>query len=207
MEIFNILKPDMIQDKESLNFYFNYMKNEFGINITNMYYIRDWITISKKIYELDIHNSNLLLENAIEKRKKLLITILGYYLYYKNNEAIISLYNVDTNNPCILNQLSAFKKELRKRYVLNTERYYLRILNLSEINFELPLMSIDLNSIETESIVVPSSSDFDNPNYDMVFFNRIHFPDPTIEAIQKELCVLNNNDIFDEKNMVRRLIK
>lgn len=207
MEVFNILKPDMIRNKEAMNFYFDYMLNRFGIDITKMYYIQDWILISKKIYELDVCDSKLLSQDIIEKRKKLLITILGYYLYYKNQQAIISLYSVDIKKPYILNQLSAFKKELRNRYVLNTDRYYLRILNLSEINLELPLKSINLQDIQTETIIVPSSEYFDNPNYDMVFFNKIHFPDPNIETIQKELRILRENDIFNEESFVRRLVK
>lgn len=172
-----------------------------------MYYIQDWVSISKKIYELDACDSNLLSQDIIEKRKKLLITILGYYLYYKNQQAIISLYSVDIEKPNILNQLRSFKKELRNRYVLNTDRYYLRILNLSEINLELPLKLIDLQNIETETIIVPSSEYFDNPNYDMVFFNKIHFPDPNIETVQKELKILRENDIFNEESFVRRLTK
>lgn len=207
MEVFNILKPDMIRNKEALNFYFDYMLNRFGIDIKKMYYIQDWVSISKKIYELDACDSNLLSQDIIEKRKKLLITILGYYLYYKNQQAIISLYSVDIEKPNILNQLRSFKKELRNRYVLNTDRYYLRILNLSEINLELPLKLIDLQNIETETIIVPSSEYFDNPNYDMVFFNKIHFPDPNIETVQKELKILRENDIFNEENFVRRLTK
>lgn len=207
MEVFNILKPDMIRNKEALNFYFDYMLNRFGIDIKKMYYIQDWVSISKKIYELDACDSNLLSQDIIEKRKKLLITILGYYLYYKNQQAIISLYSVDIKKPNILNQLRSFKKELRNRYVLNTDRYYLRILNLSEINLELPLKLIDLQNIETETIIVPSSEYFDNPNYDMVFFNKIHFPDPNIETVQKELKILRENDIFNEESFVRRLTK
>lgn len=207
MEVFNILKPDMIRNKEALNFYFDYMLNGFGIDIKKMYYIQDWVSISKKIYELDACDSNLLSQDIIEKRKKLLITILGYYLYYKNQQAIISLYSVDIEKPNILNQLRSFKKELRNRYVLNTDRYYLRILNLSEINLELPLKLIDLQNIETETIIVPSSEYFDNPNYDMVFFNKIHFPDPNIETVQKELKILRENDIFNEESFVRRLTK
>lgn len=207
MEVFNILKPDMIRNKEALNFYFDYMLNRFGIDIKKMYYIQDWVSISKKIYELDACDSNLLSQDIIEKRKKLLITILGYYLYYKNQQAIISLYSVDIEKPNILNQLRSFKKELRNRYVLNTDRYYLRILNLSEINLELPLKLIDLQNIETETIIVPSSEYFDNPNYDMVFFNKIHFPDPNIETVQKELKILRENDIFNEESFVRRLTK
>lgn len=207
MEVFNILKPDMIRNKEALNFYFDYMLNRFGIDIKKMYYIQDWVSISKKIYELDACDSNLLSQDIIEKRKKLLITILGYYLYYKNQQAIISLYSVDIEKPNILNQLRPFKKELRNRYVLNTDRYYLRILNLSEINLELPLKLIDLQNIETETIIVPSSEYFDNPNYDMVFFNKIHFPDPNIETVQKELKILRENDIFNEESFVRRLTK
>lgn len=207
MEVFNILKPDMIRNKEALNFYFDYMLNRFGIDIKKMYYIQDWVSISKKIYELDACDSNLLSQDIIEKRKKLLITILGYYLYYKNQQAIISLYSVDIEKPNILNQLRSFKKELRNRYVLNTDRYYLRILNLSEINLELPLKLIDLQNIETETIIVPSSEYFDNPNYDMVFFNKIHFPDPNIETVQKELKILRENDLFNEESFVRRLTK
>ena len=207
MEVFNILKPDMIRNKEALNFYFDYMLNRFGIDIKKMYYIQDWVSISKKIYELDACDSNLLSQDIIEKRKKLLITILGYYLYYKNQQAIISLYSVDIEKPNILNQLRSFKKELRNRYVLNTDRYYLRILNLSEINLELPLKLIDLQNIETETIIVPSSEYFDNPNDDMVFFNKIHFPDPNIETVQKELKILRENDIFNEESFVRRLTK
>lgn len=207
MEIFNILKPDMIKDKEALSFYFEYMEMKFGINITKMYYIQDWIAISRIIYEMDVCNLKLSSEEIKQRRKQILITILGYYMYYKNQQAIINLYNVDIKNPNILNQLSTFKKELRKRYVINTDKYYLKILNTSEIDFSLPLKLINLQNVKTETVIIPFSEEFNDPNYDMIFFNRIHFPDPNIGAIQNELRILNQNNIFDEDNLVGRLIR
>lgn len=204
MELYNIIKPDMICDEEALNFYFSFMKSEFGININKMYYLDDWVYISKLIYELDLCNMNLNSEEIIKKRKKLLTTILGYYLFYKNKCAVISLFDVDLQKKDILKDLDFLKKELRKRFVLKTDKYYLKILNRSEIDYSLPLTSINLDNIKVESVVVHSCEDFNDPNYEMIFFNKLHFPDPDVCYINKELGAIKQTNLFKEQKCAMR---
>lgn len=204
MELYNIIKPDMICDEEALDYYFRLMKSDFGINVNKMYYLDDWIYISKLIYELDLCNMHLDSETIIQKRKQLLTTILGYYLFYRNKYAVISIFDVDLEQKDILKDLECLKKELRRRFVLKTDKYYLKILNESEIDYSLPLTSINLDNIKVASVVVDSCQEFNNPDYQMIFFNKLHFPDPDVCYINKELCAIKETNLFKEQKCAMR---
>jgi hypothetical protein len=70
MELFSIIKPDMVNDKNALNFYFQAMKENFGIDIKNMYWLKNWIEVSKLLYELEIDTEKNI-EEIRAKRKQL----------------------------------------------------------------------------------------------------------------------------------------
>lgn len=203
MKMFNIIKPDMINDDESIDYYLNFM-NLNGITFNNSYYLNNWIETSKLIYEID-NNSNLSDQEKITKRKKTLVTIMGYNLFYKNMPAIINIFDLNPTQQNVLNKMALFKKELRAKYVINTDKYYLKILNESEIDFSQPLQCIDIDRIQTQLILVPFNEEFSQPHYDMVFFNKIHVPDPNISIIRKEFDIINCNNVFDNKTLVRSL--
>lgn len=205
MKLFNIIKPDMLADKESLRFYIEHMKKYFNIDIQEMYYIKDWVRIAKLIYELDLQTTQKIPEKIIEKRKQLLVTILGYHTYYKDQNALVALYNAPTNRENILQELNTFKKELREIFVNRTDKHYIRIINEFEIDYCLPLEAIDLSMIQTEITVVPYHIELLDSSLKMAFFNRLHFPNSNIEEITNELTLLRNQGILEEKNRVKRL--
>ena len=207
MEMFNILKPDIINDEKALEFYFKNLQNKFGINDYTLYRIDNWVYISRLIYELDVSNKLDNVELVRAKRKQLLITILGYYIYYKNKSAFMNIYKIADENTCqLLKELNILKKDLRKKYVLNTDKYYLKILNQDEIDFDLPLKSIDLDNIQTKVLSVPYWKEISNPKYNMIFFNKVHFPDPNVEEIRTEINILRENGVFSKNNLVRRVL-
>ncbi len=207
MEMFNILKPDIINDEKALEFYFKNLQYKFGINDYTLYRIDDWVYISKLIYELDVSNKLDNVETVRAKRKQLLTTILGYYIYYKNKSAFMNIYKIaDENAFQILKEFNVFKKELRKKYVLKTAKYYLKILNEDEIDFDLPLKCINLDNIQTEILSFPYWEESSNPKYNMIFFNKVHFPDPNIEEVRKEINILRENGVVSKNNLVRRVL-
>lgn len=205
MELFNILKPDILNDQEALEFYFTNMKKRFNISDISLFQIDNWIEISKLIYEQDFNSSNLNEEDILKKRKQILTTILGYYIYYQNAQAYLSLYNINNVDENVLKSLSIFKKELRKNFVLNTNKYYLKILNSYDIDYSLSLSSIDLANIDTKTVVIPPWQEFTGIDYQMIFFNKIHFPNPYFSDIFTELQIIEQNDILNENKLVRRI--
>lgn len=203
MELFNIIKPDMVNDSESFEFYMNYMRFKLNIEIDSMFYLLDWPSVAQTLYDLDFNIASVYSDNQVMKRKQLFTTILGYYLYYYNQPAIISLFHIDNVEEYNLQQLVSLKKELRQRYVVNSDKYYIRILNESIIDYSKPFNTIDLGRVETDVVRIPSSQDFFNPDYNMVFFNKLHFPDPDIIAINREKMYLHSIGAFDEKKLVK----
>lgn len=207
MKAFNIFKPDMIIDKEALRYYFNYLEKELKIETQQLYKISNWTSLCKTLYEDDLKDQNLGKEQEMIKRKQLLITILGYHLFYKNKMAAVNLYELDMNNlDLVLFKLNAFKKELRKKYVYDTDKYYLKILNWSDVDIEKPLNQIDLNLIRTKHIIVPSTANIKESEYSMIFFNKLHFPNPNVESLGKELKLLKASGVIEKDNILKKEI-
>jgi len=202
MYLFNIIKPDMVNDTESMEFYIHYLKYKLNIEIDKMYYLADWPSVAQKLYDLDLKNCDL--DSEIIKKRQLLTTILGYYIRFSNEPAMVSLYYLDKIDKNDLIQLSNLKKELRRRYVINNDKYYIKILNESIIDYSRPLSKIDLKTLETDIVRVPFDTEFSVPGYNMVFFNKLHFPDPDISVINRESVFLNSINAFDEKRLVKR---
>lgn len=206
MKAFNIIKPDMIEDEESTKYYFSFLKNEMKIDTITQYKINDWVSLSKKLYEMDLINGDDTIENIVMRRKQLLTTILGYYMCFNNKYATANVFDIGiTNIELKLNQLSKFKKILRKKYVYDTDKYYLKILNMSDIDLENSLEQINLGLIKSDLVTLPANTEFNEENYNMIFFNKIHFPDPDIEKIKSELNLLNENGVFNKSNFMRKL--
>lgn len=204
MLAFNIIKPDMLDNKDSLNFYFDYMNSNFDIDEVRLYEITNWTELAKQIYELEVEKSITTIEK-LQKRKQILTTILGYHIYFPKNTAMLSIYNVEDDNLKTLEELTKFKKSLRKNYVYNTDKYYLRIKNEKIVDYSKPLQSVNLNSISTDNLVIPNNQDLNDDSFSMIYFNKLHFPDPNITVINSELDVLKRNDIINIKKLVRRM--
>ena len=70
----------MLDHYDSMKFYFDYINSKFDNNV-NLYKIRSWTEISKQIYELEVSNISTDIEK-LKRRKELLVSILGYHIYY-----------------------------------------------------------------------------------------------------------------------------
>ena len=116
MDGFYLLKPDMLENKEALNYYLDFINSTDYLSLQDNYLIEDWSYISKILYEPNINN--LSLDKLKELRKKMLVTIKGYDVFFKNKPAIISTISIKDDSK--LQELFDFKKKLRKIFVYNT---------------------------------------------------------------------------------------
>jgi hypothetical protein len=100
--------------------------------------------------------------------------------------------------------LAIFKKKLRKIYVSSTDKYYLKILNSIELDYTQPLNTIHLETILVQTVVIPFNQEWNNSEYNMVFFNKLHFPEPTISSIQNEICLIRDYAVLEKAYNVRK---
>ena len=199
MRGFYLLKPDMLCDSDAFNFYLDYINNSKIITAKNFYVIDDWIKLSKLLYEPDIDNMSLV--ELRKLRKQMLVTIKGYDLFYKNKEAIFS--EIDIHDLSRLQELFDFKKELRKRFVYGENKNYISFK--SDIDFDKRLIDIDLDMIECETLTVGASENVIDNDYNMIFFNKIHFPDPNVGAINRDLGCIDDCNIVRDSNLIKIL--
>lgn len=207
MEVFNILKPDMLEDEESINYYLVNLKKKFDISLGNYYIVRDWVNLFIKLYESDLENSNLCLEQLKIKRKQIITTVKGYDLLYKNKNALVFFYEISNDNKDLLQSLCDFKISFRKKYVYNTRKVYIRMLNETKINFDCSMTDIDMKDIKSDLHIVSCNQDFNDSRYSMCYFNKLHFPNPCKEDIEREKEIINNEGIIQNINKVKRLVK
>ena len=198
MRGFYLLKPDMFTSQEALAYYMDYVKNNDNIKSTEFYEIPDWITLSKILYE---PNNNIPLEELKKIRMQMLVSIKGYDLFYKDKGGLLNC--IDIKDPTKLQELFDFKKELRRRYVYQEKKNYIQFLN--DINLERKLIDIDLSQMDCLTRTVEHDEEIEDPNYHLIFFNKIHFPDPTIEAIERDLDCIDYFGVTKAKNLIKRL--
>ncbi|HIR58665.1 MAG TPA: hypothetical protein IAB38_01305 [Candidatus Onthousia excrementipullorum] len=207
MNVINIIKPDALNNEVSLRYYFKNVINIENIKSIKLYYMDNWTKIASMIYEYDVMMSS---GNCLELRKKLLTSIMGYYHIYPKNNGIVVLFNInDINNDNIttsLQKLYQLKKDIRKKYVSNTDLYYLKFLNEDDITFDKPLYDIDLSGLKVDIKKFPANFPYDDPAYKMIFFNQIHGPNPnSLDEIKHSVKILNNEDVINEKRLMKVL--
>lgn len=202
MVVFNIIKPDMINHSESISYYFDFVNSNFDSSSMDTYLISNWVELAKKIYELEVEKQTTSIEK-LKKTKEILTTILGYSHFYKENNALLNIYDVPSRSIEALDNLVMFKKDLRKKYVYNTDKYYIKTVNFNESNYQKPLSMIDINNIKLETLKIPFNQTFDDENFRMIYFNKLHFPDPDPIVISKELKILEELGILDNKNKIK----
>lgn len=204
MLVFNIIKPDMLKHDESLSFYHNHINSIIGSDNIEYYEINNWTELSKRIYELEVNKQEeeILKE---QRRKELLTTILGYNIYYPENKAMLALYDINGFALEKLYELEMLKKEIRKRFVYNTDKYFLKTKSDYLINFSEKLNEIDQSLVSADVIVIPNEQDVNDTSYLLIHFNKIHLPDIDISSIYEELQILKEQEIISSKNLVKKL--
>lgn len=188
-QVLTILKPDaFLHPRVIINDYLLEIKKLTDKPI-NYYDIKNWSNVSLYMYEHDIINLNTQ-DEIIKKRKQLLTTILGYDRLFRKQDALAMF--VDTYDPeytlLILNKI---KKELRKKYVSKTDKYFIEYQSEIEQLLSSPLYDIDLDSIKIDLKMYPANSNVEaNEIRNMIFFNKIHVPTLLEEnEFEKDLLV------------------
>lgn len=194
MLAFYLLKPDILKDEVALNYCYQFLY-DYNIEIKGEYLISNWIDVSKRLYEPEN-------ETNIDKikllRKQMITTIKGYQISYPD-EAMVIVIEVDEN---MLPLLFNFKKELRKKFVYNEKKVYLLFHN--ELPLDKKLVDIDIENIKCSSIIVPEI--INKEGYNLVYFNKIHFPDPTKEAVNRDMKILEENGVAQKVKTKREII-
>lgn len=199
---FYILKPDMVLSKESIDYYISEMKKNNSVNLLEFYNIEDWVKLSKILYEPD--DNSLSLNELKELRKRMLTTIKGYQEFYSNTNAILNIIEIKDCDK--LQELYDFKKELRKKFVYNDRKVYLKFNNLTDEILENKLEICNIEEINCEYEICDVNQKPSNKDFNLIFFNKIHFPDPKIELIERDLNLIKEADIIKPKNLIKSLI-
>lgn len=201
MKVFYILKPDMLRNRDALKYYENGVLDSLFVHDAEFFYIRDWTEFSKLLYDQD---EDLTLEQLKEKRKKVLTTILGYKKYFEGESAVLNTFEIPDDEKC-LKELFDFKKRLRRLFVYGTEQHFVNIKNSDIIPYEDKITTYDLSGLDLEFIVLPPNGSINDERFNMIFFNKIHFPDPDSISLRKDMDLLKDYGVFEEKNKILRL--
>lgn len=198
---FFILKPDMFHDWESVQYYLDFINGNAKLELLDFYRIRDWISLSKLLYEPQ--DVNLPLNELREIRRRMLITIKGYEEFYKDEEAVLSLFNMRHNTP--LQELYDFKKQLRKKFVMNTRRCYMKFDDECSLDLNCTLKDCDTSKVHGSYIVSSDGTEITEKGYDMIFFNKIHFCDAGYECLKRDMSIVESQNIISQENIIRTL--
>lgn len=183
MTVFYLLKPDMLEDPAALEYYKKFISDN-KLKETDGIDIRDWIELSKVLYDPICANNN----DLQMRRKQMITTIKAYQLLKPEGHALALFYDV---SPAMLESMSEFKKDLRRKFVYDGNRYYIRFDR--ELPLEKSLKDINFNEIQGEIIVTSSTEKIETESVNMAFINRIHFPDPNILEVKKDLSIIKGH--------------
>lgn len=193
-----IIKPDMVNEPDAMTFYKMFLNDNPKINLKEQYKIDDWVELSKILYEPDnIKN----LEELRRVRMQLMTTIKGYEHFFKKQTAILSLIEIDDNYN--LQELYDFKKELRKKFVVNGDKYYFKYDSINSQNlFKNKLVDIDTSQVNGSFLKLSNFEKEPCDDYQMIYFNKIHFPDPNEKSLDRDLECVKRLKIISDKNRV-----
>ena len=196
MKAFYILKPDSIERKKVITEYKEIIKSQPFIINREQYLIKSWVELSSLLY--DPIDKNLSLDELIKIRKQMLTTIKGYDYLFTDKPAIIDIFDIK-NDIELLNILEKIKYQLRKKYVLNTPKNYFKFINLEEDILKEQLKKINISELDVSHIKVNYNENINIPNYNLAFLNCIHFPDPNIKSIERDMEIIESSKILTKK--------
>ena len=81
----------------------------------------------------------------------------------------------------------------------------MNIKNSDIIPYEDKITTYDLSNLDLEFIVLPPNASINDERFNMIFFNKIHFPDPDSISLRKDMDLLKDYGVFEEKNKILRL--
>ena len=181
-----IMKPDMLIDQNSVDYFIENIKL-IPIDVIASYKIKDFPNLCKYLYETDDKKQKI----------KMLTTIRGYYDLY-DRDAILVLVDVDDDN---LEDLVKFKMEFRKKFVYtNTDKHYLKFQE--RVDISKPLSTISISNLQVSYNIVPFSQEVKENGYNLCHFNKLHCPDGNVLDTNKDLEVIDSYGIIKEKNKI-----
>lgn len=189
MKAFYILKPDMLENKEFLLAYREMIQDSKFMKSLGTYNLGNWCELASLLY--DIYPSDKKQEDVIAWRKKMMITIMGYYKYYKEKEALIDIIDVPSD---MLVAMEEKKKEYRKLYVYDRDKYFVNIASDGNISYNDCMSSIDLSKVNASYYMTKKGHDEEiHVGYNLILFNKIHSPDPTREDIERDMEIIRKH--------------
>ena len=190
MKAFYILKPDAVLRPEVLKEYEKIIKQEKYIKNRHQYVIDSWTSLSCLLYEPINNFDNQ--SDLVNLKTKLLTTIKCYDYLLKNVPAFIDIFDIPEDIE-ILKKMEQIKIFLRKKYVINTDKNYLKFNNLTEEIIKKNLKDILIEKLDISHIKVRSHENIEIPGYNLAYLNCIHTPDPNIESVQRDLNIIENS--------------
>lgn len=196
MKAFYILKPDALKRKEVINAYQNIVQNLRYINNREQYLIDSWKDLSCLLY--DPFDKNITEEEKANIRRKMITTIKGYDFLYKDEPAIIDIFDVD-ESILTLKQLEEIKKYIRYKYVLNTDQNFIKFLDLDDEMLLKKLSEIPISDLNISHLRIGYDDDLFAYGYSLACFNCIHFPEPNIKGIERDFDIIKNEKVLKKK--------
>lgn len=177
-----IMKPDMIDNIRAQRYFYNLLKENGNIQIIDQISVNKWSMLAKELYEEESDNKELY-------NLKIIRTILTYKQIYPIDKA--KIVKVSFNSEIIsLKQLEEIKKEIRRVFAYAVDaKYYIKILNPQEINFNQKLVDIETDKIKYD--IKCYDRLIEDDIYKFAYLNMIHFSDPDELSIE-----IDNNKIL-----------
>lgn len=198
MKAFYILKPDMIDRTEVIEYYNKMIDGLSYVGNRRQYLIESWVELSCKLYEPN--DSNLSLDELKRIRGQLLTTIKGYDYLFNGRHALIDMFDIP-NDIEILRELEKIKYHIRKEYVMRTSKNYFKFTDDIDSLLCGKLKDVPVSSLDVSHIRLNYDEDLEETEYRLAFLNCIHFPDPD------EVSILRDIGIIDDAKVLTRKIK
>ena len=196
MKAFYILKPDALERPEVLKSYKEIINSQEYIKNRNQYLIDSWVDLSCMLYEPSYNVKDK--DKLIALRKQLLTTIKCYDYLYKDRPAVIDIFDIPDDEE-LLKKLENIKYLIRKNHVLNTDKNYIKFLNLGDDNLLKKLYEVDISNLDISHIRVNYDEDINSEGYKLAYLNCIHISDPDVKSIERDLDVVEKAKVLSKK--------
>lgn len=196
MKAFFILKPDALERCDVIKTYQDIMNSEKYIRSRQQYLINSWVDLSCQLYDPD--ELTLSKEELIKIRRQMITTIKAYDYLYPNKSAVLDLFDIPDDLQ-VLKRLETIKYQIRKQFVMNTDKNYFKFLNLLKEDLLQPLKNIDIRSLKIEHVRVGCNEEITDDYYWMAYLNCLHFPDPNSISIARDLKIIETPKVLTKK--------
>lgn len=128
----------------------------------------------------------------------MLTTIKCYDYLHQKSPAIIDIFDIPEDIE-LLKLLEKIKYIIRQDYVISTPKNYIKFLNVTRELLTNELKDIDIRNLNFSHIKTEFDKNLNIEGYNLAYMNCIHFPDSNIEAIQRDMEILDNHYVLSKK--------